>query len=189
MGFKHILGAAVLAGSLPMTAMAENFSYSYVEAGYHNLSGGFKDDGFFARASLALNDGFYVHGGVDYLADDDSQRTAELGLGVNGVFDNTVGVYFEAGAIRVDQWANKSKANSDTDTGLKLEAGMRVHLNSTIDAEVAYARVRVKSSDIYDGNHLRGGLRYSLTDALSLGVSYTAMSDANATEVGVRFSF
>lgn len=189
MAFKHILGAAVLAGSLPATALAENFSYNYFETGYQRVGSGFRDDGFYADLSLALNQKFYATASVDYLSDTDSQGTAQLGLGVNGTFDKVVGVYAEAAAIRVDYRVDKESDNSETDTGLRLEAGMRVKLDPAVEASVAFARVRVDETPFYEGNHLKAALRYKISDSLSMGVQYTDMTEASHTQVGLRLEF
>lgn len=189
-GTLRVLAIAVAGSAMPLAAQAaESFSYQYLEVGHQHLEGGQNDDGFYGKGSIELGANTYAAAGVDYLSDDDAHSAAELAVGVNGVFDNAVGLYAQVGAIRTEYDKGKVGKDEIGDTGTRIEAGMRVKLNRQIEAQGSFSKTSVDESPYYDGNTFGIAARYRVNPDLSIGVDYSMQPIADRVQIGLRLDF
>ncbi|MDP9140720.1 MAG: porin family protein [Pseudomonadota bacterium] len=190
------LCAAALLG-LPLTAMAEGLSYSYLEGGYVSSElddGDVEADGFRAKLSVLINEGVYVHGGYAEAETDENAigatfttKNITAGLGVRFAL-------FDATDLNIEgAWLNgkleRDGAALDTDVeddGYTIGAGVRHLFFPQLEAGL-----KADYSDIFDDDDFAytGSVLFHVIPALSIGGSYTIADNADTWTAGLRFNF
>lgn len=168
-------------------ALAEDFNYSFVGAGYSRADvDGETGDGFGIGGSAAVSDNWHVFGGYQALGFDfDIDLSSfNLGLGFNTPITESIDVVAQASFVsaKVD-----STFVTIDDTGYALGVGFRAWLSDRVelDGSVTYSDLGVGSNDTSFG----GGVQFYLTEQISIGLALGFSSDADTYSLGGRFYF
>lgn len=181
----------VLAGLLlPFTAGASNFSYTWVEGSYSDVSlddsdFDFDGDAYGINAAWQLNETVFVFGGYEYGDYDFDVDTDTFELGVGLAFPVGRMADFVVGASYVDVSADLPGFGSVDDDGYSLFGGFRFGLTESfqVDAGVSY----VDFSDSGDDTSYSITGRYYFTPSWAIGVGYTSGDDTDAVTISVRW--
>lgn len=188
---------AVALLGLPLCAMADGLSYSYLEGGYvsSKLDEGDVDaDGYRAKLSVLINEGVYVLGGYSEAETDENAigatfttKSITAGLGVR--FE-----IFDATDLNIEgAWVNgkleRDGAALDTDVeddGYQINAGVRHLFFPQLEAGL-----NVGYTDVFDDDDFNytGTVLFHVIPMLSLGGSYTIADNADTWTAGARFNF
>jgi hypothetical protein len=189
-------------------------SYSYVELGFAvlrpdedraDLGGGafaeFDDaQAIGVSASFSLSETFFVQGGLalsdqdvlvtDGVDEDNGQyeaRSFTVGLGARHPLGTAVDAYAVAGlaSLSADLEFPGIGSESNSETGLAVELGLRAMVASPVEIQAYFSRV-----DLYEATNTFGGaVRFHATESLALGLSAQVSEDASSLGLGVRFGF
>lgn len=195
------LCAAALLG-LPLSAMAEGLSYSYLEGGYVSSKvdevvagqGDTDADGYRGKLSVLINEGVYVLGGYTEI------ETDENALGATYTTKNiTAGLGLRFGLLEATDlniegaWLN-SKLERDgdlvdgevEDDGYTVGIGVRHLFFPQLEAglKVDYTDVFEDDDFSYTANAL-----FHVIPMLSIGGSYTIADNSDTWTAGLRFNF
>lgn len=211
---QPIIPLLFLASTPTSQAESPGLRYSYVDISFAvvrpdedsaDLGGGIFAEFDDARAislgaSFSLNERFFLQGGlgtssqdivltdgVDVANGEYEARTLTLGVGARHPLGATVDVYAVAGLASVS--ANLDfpgiGSESDSETGLALELGLRALVASQVEVQASFARIDLDEAT----NTFGAALRFHATDTLSFALSAQDTEDASAFGVGVRFGF
>lgn len=147
---RHVTLAALAAAALfaAPAAMAEGFSYTYLDARYFssdsdaqstNLMGGS------LSGSFALTDSFFVAGDYSYGQLDDrpgssdgNVMTGTLRLGAHYAITPVLDVVASAGGLYVQVDAGGNNSQTEDDSGYVVQAGLRLALVENLEIGVGY---------------------------------------------------
>lgn len=180
MRYSILLGSIVAFG-LAQQAMADDLSYTYVEAGYFNADD-VDLDGFDIKGSYGFTDllhGFasYSDGSFDGGGD---LKAYEVGLGLNYSLNPAI-----------DAIGTLSYVNADydvgSDDGYKLSARLRGRVGSGFELEGGVNYVDL--NDAGDNTYFDVGGRYYFTPAFALGAGVEVDNDDETWRVSFRYNF
>ena len=185
---KKLCLAAALA--LPLSAMAEGLSYSYVEAGYvmADIDGGGEADGFGFGGSYLFAPQIYATASYSRLKTDTSPKIEisgfSGGVGFRQPLNATVDANLEVGFIAAD--VDAGSFGSDDDTGYSVGAGLRAMVAKQLELNggVSYAKVFDEGETSFDV----GGV-FSFTPQFAAIAGASFADDANTYSFGGRFMF
>lgn len=172
---------------LPYAAGAGNFSYTWVEGSYSDVSAGdfdFDGDAWGIEGSYQVHDMVFLFAGYE-MGDFDfdvETDTYELGVGMAFPFGEQADVV--VGTSYVDVSVDTPFGDADDD-GYSLFAGFRYAATDAfqLDAGLRY----VDLSDSGDDTGYTLGGRYYFTPAWALGAAYTTSDDADLWTLSVRW--
>jgi Ax21 family sulfation-dependent quorum factor len=178
---KRIAWILAAALATPISAVASELSYNYVEVNYLRVDpDGFdSEDGFGLRGSAAINPNFHVFGGyesIDFSGFDiDRYR---LGLGYNTPINDTVDFIGRVAWERVD-------IGSFDDDGFSAELGVRAALGPNFEGGAALRYVDFDDSTtsiVING-------QYKFSQAWGVNAEVDFSDDGNTFLIGPRLSF
>ena len=192
---ESLCAAAALAA--PLTAAAQELSYSYVEAGYVQVEpdeGDIEYDGFRAKVSGQIAEQAYLFASYGEIESDEflggatlEQEVITAGLGYRIPLAPVTDLTAEAAFVSVEFSSDGTIADgSEDDTGYGLGLGLRHLFTPYVEGAV-----NVDYVDVFDEDETTltlSGL-FHLTPALSLGAGYSISDDADGWTVGGRFNF
>lgn len=174
-------------------AMADGFSYNYVQAGWEtvdlDVSGGsdVDGDGFGVGGSFEVGDDFFIgasygkadfDGGVDLTA-------LQVGFGWHtGLSDKTD---FVASLSYVEGEVDAPGFGSFDDSGYGASIGVRSNVSDAV--ELFGAISYVDYGDGGDSTGIGGGFWYNLNETFSLGMNIATDDDVTSWGAGVRVYF
>lgn len=191
------LCAAALLG-LPLSAMAEGLSYSFLEGGYVSTKADESDlefDGWRAKLSVLINEGVYVLGGFSTIDSDENAAGAKTslenitaGLGVRfGLFDatdlNIEGAWLNSKLEREGGVFDGAEVDDD---GYTVGVGLRHLFFPQLEAGLKADYTDVADEDDFAYS---ASLQFHVIPMLSLGGSYTIADDSDTWTAGLRFNF
>lgn len=188
---KGLYASAIFLGLVAGSVFAEQPSYSYLEAGYTNVS--FTDSdtdgpGYVVRGSFDFGNSFYVTGSNSQVSfdvgfGDLEYRTLKLGVGAKTAMTDNTSLFIEANYLNV---SFDLLDFSDSDNGYTLSTGVRSMLTENTEL---YANIT--HENVQDSNTVLGfGVRQNLTEQLGLFAEYTRDdSETNSYSVGASFKF
>jgi hypothetical protein len=178
---KSIALGSIFALGLTGQAMADDFSYTYVEAGYFN-AGDSDFDGFDLKGSYGFTD--LVHGFAGY-----SDGKTDGGFDVEG-YEIGLGLSHSL-TSNLDAIGTVSYLDADysggSDDGYKLGARLRGRVGAGFEVEAGLNYVDF--SDAGDDTSFDVGGRYHLTSAFALGAGVEFNDDDEMWRVNVRYNF
>lgn len=181
----------VLAGLLiPFAASASNFSYTYVEGYYADVSvddsdGDFDGDAWAITGSWQFHDMLFAFGGYewgDYDFDIETD-TFELGLGLAFPIGEQVDLAF--GASYVDVSVDIPFFGDEDDDGYSVFGGFRFGLGESFQVDAGASYVDLNDSGSDTGYSIVG--RYYFTDAWAVGAGYQTADDTDAWVLTLRW--
>ena len=184
---KVVLGSLMLA-SAPLAAMADDMSYSYVDAAYveTDIDQGPTADGFALRGSVGFAENWFVF--ADYSAqsvqgvDIDSY---DVGFGGHYAVNERLDVVGRLGYMKVELDAGGG-LDADDD-GYLLDLGLRGLVTEGVELEGG-----LHYSDFSDGGDNTGfyfGGRFHFNKTWAVGAEYQSGDDADSILAYVRASF
>ena len=184
------IGALMLSSA---TAMAEGPSYSYIQASYQevdiDVGGGFDvdGDGFGVAGSVAINDSWFVFAGYSSFDFESVVDLSEWSVGAGWHSAMSEKTDWFVTAAYVDAEIDAPGFGSASDSGFGVSIGIRSMLNPKLElaGSVSYADL----GDGADGTSVGGGLWYTVTGNLALGVGFDAGDDTTSYGVGIRLYF
>lgn len=199
MKIKSLYAVAVLVAAISTPAIAENFSYSYLQVGYSTGDvnvGGLKVDssGLAFSASAPINDTLYVVGGY---------ANQELSLGNLSVDGDSFNIGVGARTSinqNTDLTTTLSYVSTETNvyglvdkaTGYELDFGVRHKVNDSFELLGGFGFTSAGSPKINTTSVSIGG-RYKVNNNLSVGAGYSYATnedaDARGIVVATRFEF
>lgn len=183
------IGALMLSSA---AAMAEGPSYSYIQAVYQKTEvdiGGFDvdGDGFGVSGSVEINDSWFVFANYSSAEFESVIDLNEWGVG--GGFHSAISEKTDwfATLAYVDAEADAGGGLSAGDSGFGASIGLRSMLNPKLElvGSISY----VDLGDAGDGTSIGGGLWYTVTGNLALGVGIDVGDDTTGYGLGVRLYF
>lgn len=199
MKVKSVFAATVLAAAASAPAMAENFSYNYIQVGYSSGDvkvSGFKVDtkGVGFSASAAIDETFYVSGGF-------ANQDLSLGSLRGDVDSYNVGIGARTSIDQsTDLTAAISYVSSKTTvlglvgkaTGYGLDFGVRHKVSDSFELLAGIGYTSAGSPKIGTTSLSLGG-RYKIDKNFSIGAGYSYATnkeaDAKGFLVAARFEF
>ncbi|SFR56048.1 hypothetical protein SAMN05216203_1380 [Marinobacter daqiaonensis] len=180
-GIRGLTAAAML---LPVAAMAESLSYSYLEGGVA-LYPDFESEDFIGldtRGSLALNENVFVFGGLKYLTDDVDLTALHVGGGYRHGLDARTDLW---GGVTLEyQELDWNSAEVD-DTGLGIRGGLRHQLTNELEVGVGG---RVITGDL-DYVGFTGTARYAIERDFKVFAELDVYDGEPGIIGGVTFEF
>lgn len=195
--------AAVLLSSVPFASFAaKDLSYTYIQGSYAKVELDDSDedaDGFTAAFSGQISDSFFVFAGYGTVETDEfginntsfesESISAGLGLILPLTESGSTDLNLTAAFIHREFSVNSDSAlleGDEDDEGYGLGARLRHLLTEQIElnASVDYEDVLEDDTTSYTA-----GVLFHLTEAFSLGGSYTFGDNADGWGAGVRFHF
>lgn len=170
-----------------MSAFADGFNYSYVEAGYIDteMDAGPVDidgDGIEILASYSVAEEFHVFGGYEDLGFDANvdMTTITLGGGMNYVINEDWDVVGRVAYVSADI---DTPAGSLDEDGYFLQGGVRGRLSSNLELEAGLEYLDLNSSD----TSVFVSARYYLDNGLGLGAGLDLNDGDSKLTLAVRF--
>ncbi len=198
------LCAAALLG-LPLSAMAEGHSYSYLEGGYVSSElddADVEGDGYRARLSVLINEGVYLFGGYSDVETDENAigatfttKNITAGLGLRfGIFDAT-DLNVEGAWLNSEIERDGELVDSEIeDDGFTVGIGIRHLLFPQLElgGKVDYVDIDLAGEgedETEDDFNYTASALFHVIPALSIGGSYTISDDSDTWTAGLRFNF
>lgn len=183
-----LLSSSVVLGLLVTTgnAVANNFSYTYAEAGILDFDGG---DGFVVGGSYAVKPdvfviGSYSTGELDNVNNVDLSSLA-VGVGYHMPLQNNTDGVIGIGYVKASAEAKINGRTLDNDeTGFVVRGGVRHMFTDQVEAEANLNHSTVGDSETY----LSFGGRYHFNRQFSAGVSIST-NDDDTMAIGGRMNF
>ncbi len=136
MKFAHL--TALVALSLPFTALADDYTYSYAEAGYRTGElANDKGDGFDLKVNFLLGDLFYMAANIDEVEFDNDLHLDRFGLGFGAHFNAFYNIDLYAVVSYEDLEFDIPGATDFSDKGWGTELGARYRLNDQWEFKMA----------------------------------------------------
>jgi hypothetical protein len=184
---KVVLGSLMLA-SAPLAAMADDMSYSYVDAAYveTDIDNAPKADGFALRGSVGFAENWFVF--ADYAAqsvqgiDIDSY---DVGFGGHYAINDSLDVVGRLGYTKIELDAGAGL--SADDDGYLLDLGLRGLVTEGVELEGG-----IHYTDFSDGGDDTGfyfGGRFHFNKTWAVGAEYQSGDDTDSILAYVRASF
>jgi len=199
MKVKSLFAATVLAAAAAGPAMAENFSYDYIQAAYSTgdvkVSGSTVDtSGVGFSTSFSINDSFHIMAGVanqdlEYGSLNADVDSFNVGIGartsISSTTDLTGSVSYISNETTVMGFVDKA-------TGYGVDLGVRHKLSDTLELLAGVGYTSVGSPKIGTTSVSFGG-RYKLDKNFSIGAGYSFATNNGADGknflVAARFEF
>ena len=183
--FFSFVTLALLAGF----AQAEEFDYTFIEAGYVSAdfdTGGIDvdGDGFGINGSFAIADNYFAFAEYSSLGFDFDIDLNRLAVGGGAHFALSPTIDF-VGTLSFRDYEVESGIVTVSDSGLGIGAGLRGRMNSSFEWEAGIDYSDVSDSDISFG--LDG--RYYFTDSVAAGAGVTFDDDVTIYALGMRVEF
>ena len=184
---KVVLGSLMLAAA-PLAAMADDMSYSYVDAAYieTDIDNAPTADGFGLRGSIGFAENWFAF--ADY-ADQSVQgidiTSYDVGIGGHYGMTESLDVVGRVGYTKVELDAGGG-LNADDD-GYLIDLGLRGRVGDAVELEGG-----VHYTDYTDGGDNTGlyvGGRFHFNKTWALGAEYQSGDDADSILAYVRASF
>ena len=199
MKVKSLFAATVLAAAASLPAMAENFSYNYIQVGYatgHLKSSGIKIDasGIGFSASTAINETIYLTGGFANQELSRGSATGDVdsynvGIGARTSLDENTDL---TTALSYVSSKTTVPGVSETATGYGLDFGLRHKVNDAVELMAGVGFTSAGSPNVNTTSISFGG-RYKLENNISIGAGYTYSTnneiDSNGFVIAARFEF
>lgn len=182
------LALPVLAGLLlPFAAGASNFSYTWVEGSYSDVSADdfdFDGDAWAIEGSYQFHDSVFVFAGYEMGDFDFDVETDTYEIGVGMAFPFGERADLVVGTSYVDVSVDTPFGDADDD-GYSLFGGFRYGVTDAfqVDAGLRY----VDLSDSGDDTGYTLGGRYYFAPAWAIGAAYTTSDDADLWTLSVRW--
>ncbi len=196
------LSLAITAGLMSVQAARADGGprYTYVEGGWQSVElsstgiPGEQDpdgDGFSGGASYAVTDLFHVFAGyssvtLDVLGGDVDLTELNVGAGINYAVTEAIDVVGRA--AYVDAEADVDGGGTSSDSGYRLEAGLRGMATPSIEINGGLS-YEDEGSDASDRLAVRVGAFYSVLDWLALGIGGSFSGDTKVYGATVRAYF
>lgn len=181
-------------------AVTTHNDYTYVELGYQYLD--FDDlaesgHGFGLAGGMQINDWFHLWAGsslstVDIEDAEVTATTVGVEVGAHTALPRSVSTYARVGYVRAEveaEWATGQdvdvSVSADGD-GYSLETGIRASVLPKLELSAGISLVSVEDES---ETGLGGGIVYSLTRNVALGVGISLADDVVGAGVGMRFYF
>ncbi len=184
------IGALMLSSA---AALAEGPSYSYIQATYQEIDvdlGGGTDadgDGFGVAGSVAINDSWFVFASY---ASSDLESVIDLdqfavGAGWHSALSDRTDWF--ATLAYIDFEASARGLGSASESGYGASVGIRSMLQPNLElyGSLGYSDL----GDGADGTAIAGGLWYTVSGNLALGLGFDAGEDITSYGLGVRLYF
>ena len=181
--------ATALAFTTAPSLWAQEFSYSFIEAGYFNTDLDDLDvdgDGFIVGGSAEINETFFVFGGVgqqDFDFDIDLNQW-QIGAGGHMPLNETIDV---VGSLSYVSAEIDTRFGDVDDDGFGLGIGLRGQVGDAVQLEGGINYIDLDDSG--DDTSLALGARYYISPELALGLSIETGDDATTWGVSVRVEF
>jgi long-subunit fatty acid transport protein len=181
--------------ALAAPALAADFSYNYIEAGYQeididdDLLGGFDvdGDGFGVGGSFEINDNWFIGASYSKADFDFGVDLTQLSLGAGYHVPLTNGSDFYGSLAFVRAEVSASGFGSVDDDGYAAEIGVRGMIGDRFELNGSLGYVDL--GDGGDGTSFGAGVLYSFTDSVAAGLSLDVDEDITAYGIGIRIYF
>ena len=188
---RNVLLAAALIAA-PMAAMADDLSYTYVDARYFTTDSdalSINQQGAALTGSFAINSTFFVAGNANYGYSERFNNghfktiTASLRGGAHYPVTDVLDVVGTGGVLFADVSGNGAK---DNDVGYRADAGLRLALVPQVEVGAFYSYQSIFSNET---SAFIGDLQYHVTENISAVASATNGRNADVYSVGMRYRF
>jgi len=184
---KVVLGSLMLAAA-PLAAMADDMSYSFVDAGYveTDIDNAPTADGFGVRGSVGFAENWFVTAGYSAQSvqgvDFDS-----YGVGFGGHYGLTDGMDLVGSLSYVKAEVDAGGGLNADDDGYSLDLGLRGRVGDAVELEggIDYTDL----SEAGDDTALFIGGRFHFNKTWAIGAEYASGDDASSILAYVRASF
>lgn len=189
---KYIAASTLMALGAATPALAEDFSYSFIEAGY--VSGeiddfGLDGSGFALNGSFEFNQNVFGFAGITDVEYDQgsgvSTTSTTVGVGFAWPLGTSVdlvsGFAYERLRLHVDG------GGSATESGFSLNTGLRASISDSLEV-TAGVKYTDFGNDIDDFTLGVGG-RYYFTPAFAAGIDVNDNDDGTAWIISLRYDF
>lgn len=194
---KALLGICL---ALPVAAMAQEFSYDYIEAGYSWDDGdGFEADSIGANIGWAPTANTYTRFGAGYTEIDDSPIDGGgLSAAVGGRWALNDYVDFYGGLLAAWERVSDTPFDNDIDGyGLGAELGLRARLFPQFEVGARGTYLDLSGGDLEDyvsdtddfTVDVNALLHVTPTFAIGAGYAYAIDAETDTVTVGVRYNF
>lgn len=195
---RHALIAAALLAA-PAAALAEGFSYSYLDARYFSTDSdavSVNQNGGVVTGSLALNPVFYVIGNGSYGQSEDFTSggltgsvdilTGSARFGAHHALTEALDVFANAGVLYQERKGNGGFSGKDDDVGYIGQVGFRVALVPVVELGAFYGY-----QDLFNttSGSFTADLQYLATDHWSGIASANSSRGIDVYTFGVRYRF
>ncbi len=185
------IGAITLAAGLSMPALAQDMSYSFVEASYldteiddNNFD--VDGDGFGVSGSIELNETFFLQAAYSTQDFDFSIDYDQVSVGIGAHFPMAENLDLVGAISYVDAEVDTRFGDLDDD-GYGLDLGVRARLAEQFEVEGGINHVDLDDSG--DETSLKLGGRYYLSQELAFGAGVQIGDDVTTWQLGVRLEF
>lgn len=186
MNIKLLLAGLVV---LPFAANADDFHYTFVDAGYINSSidtgpANVDGDGFGVRGSYAFDETW--HAFADYASEnlDFGLDTTSYDVGVGGHWPIQTDLDFVTELAWVKTNVDTPVGSADDD-GFGVNAGLRYRLGGKVELQGGVDYVNLSDSN----TALDLGARYYLSEGFAVGGGLVVDNDDTAWNIGIRAEF
>jgi hypothetical protein len=187
MRLKTLLGVGAL---LPLSALAQDMSYTFVEAAYLNsdIDAGplnVDGDGLGLRGSLLITDQIFLFG--EYNAYDYDRgidlTSYSLGAGLRWGLKPDLDLVADIGWVHAK--LDRPFLPDIDDDGIGLGIGLRSRVHDAIEVQAGIRYLDLDDSDTF----LTLGGRYYLTDSVAVGLGLSLNDDDTGWSIGIRAEF
>ena len=184
---KAMFGGLMLAVA-PLAAMAEDMSYSYVDAAYvdTDVDGASSADGFGLRGSVGFAENYFVFGEyTDQSAGGADLTTYGVGLGGHYGIAENLDLVGRLGWIKAE--IDAGFFGEADDDGYLLDFGLRGRVGDAVELEGG-----VRYTDFSEGGDSTGlfvGGRFHFNETWALGAEYQDGDETSTLLAYVRASF
>lgn len=179
---------AILAVTLGFgAALADDFNYNYIDAGYaRGKVRGDTGGGLAVGGSFAVADNWHLFAGYQGLGFDSNVdlKSLQFGAGINTPISPAIDVFARVAFIVAEAGTTGLSVN---DNGFGAEVGLRAHASDAVELNAA-----VTFSDVGDGGTdtaLGAGFLFNINTQFAVGLSASWDGDVNAYLLGGRFYF
>lgn len=183
---RSVIAAAVLAVTAGPVA-AEEFSYSFVSAGYSTVDvDGADGDGLGVTGSYAIADNWHIvagYQGLGYDFDVDFS-TLSAGIGYNTPVTDAIDIVAQVSYLYASV---DTPLGDDNESGYGLGVGVRAHASEAVELNGS-----INYADIGDGSgetSLGAGFLFNFTETFAAGVAGSWGDDVSGYSAVARFYF
>lgn len=179
----------IMAALLPMTAMAQELDYTFVEASYLNSdrdAGAFDvdGDGLALKGSLSITDSVFVF--ADYLTYDYDAgvdaNSYDLGAGIRWPLQPELDLIADVAWVHAEVETPFGDADDD---GLGIGVGLRTRVHDQVELQGGIRYVDLEESDTF----LSLSGRYYFTESVAAGLGLDFNDDDTGWNIGIRAEF